>query len=100
MKPAENIHKLIKKLQVVPNVDMDKRVHDRITRALEGWESSKGISWRDSEPSIGRLIMKSKIAQTAAAAVIIIACLTGLILWKGTGADVALADVLTRITGY
>jgi hypothetical protein len=103
MKPAADIHKLIKKLQVVPNADMDKRVHDRITRALEGWESSKGISWRDSEPSIGRLIMKSKIAQTAAAAVIIIACLTGLILWKGTGADVALADVLTRIeniTGY
>ena len=97
MKPAEDVHELIKKLQVEPSADMDTRIHNHITRALEEWGESKGISWRDSKPNIGRLIMKSKIAQTAAAAVIIVACLTGLILWKGTGADVVLADVLAEI---
>ena len=47
--------------------------------------------------------MKSPITKLAAAAVIIIACFTGLFLWKSTGSGIALADVLTRIeqvTGY
>ena len=56
-----------------------------------------------SDPSIGpaqniwRTIMRSPIAKLAAVAVIIIACSTGLILWKSTGSGIALADVLTRI---
>jgi len=53
--------------------------------------------------NIWRTIMKSSITKLAAAAVIIIACSTGLILWKSTGSGIALADVLTRIeqvTGY
>ena len=94
MKPAQDVYGLIEKLRVEPSADMDKRVHDRITRALEKCEDSKGIYWRDSGPSIGRLIMKSKIVQTAAAAVIIVVCLTGLIFWKGTGSGIILADVL------
>ena len=60
-------------------------------------------------PSIGpvqniwRTIMKNPITKLAAAAVIIIACFTGLHFWKSTGSGIALADVLTRIeqvTGY
>jgi len=50
-----------------------------------------------------RTIMKSSITKLAAATVIIIACSTGIILWKSTGSGIALADVLTRIeqvTGY
>jgi len=103
MKPAKDIHELIKRMQVEPSADVDKQVHDRITKALEEWDKSKGISWRDRESRIGRIIMKNRIARIAAAAAIIVACFTGLIFWKGTGADVALADVLTRIeqvTGY
>jgi len=62
-----------------------------------------------ANPSIGsaqniwRTIMKSPITKLAAAAVIIIACSTGIILWRSTGSGIALADVLTRIeqvTGY
>lgn len=47
--------------------------------------------------------MKNPITKLAAAAVIIIACFTGLHFWKSTGSGIALADVLTRIeqvTGY
>ena len=60
-------------------------------------------------PSIGpaqniwRTIMKNPITKLAAAAVIIIACSTGIILWRSTASGIALADVLTRIeqvTGY
>lgn len=53
--------------------------------------------------NIWRTIMKSSIRKLAVAGVIIIACSTGLFLWKSTGSGIALADVLTRIeqvTGY
>ena len=41
MKPAEDIHRLINKLQVEPGAEMDRRVQDRITKALEKWEKTK-----------------------------------------------------------
>lgn len=41
--------------------------------------------------------MKSPIAKLAAAALIIIACLIGLFLWRTTGSGIALADVLAQI---
>ncbi len=41
--------------------------------------------------------MQSPITKSAAAAVIIITCLTGLFFWKSTGSGIALADVLARI---
>ncbi|MBN1973302.1 MAG: hypothetical protein JW787_06665 [Sedimentisphaerales bacterium] len=50
-----------------------------------------------------RIIMKSNIMKLAAAAMIIIACSTGIIFWKSTGSGIALGDVLTRIeqvSGY
>jgi outer membrane lipoprotein-sorting protein len=56
-----------------------------------------------ASPSIGpaqniwRTIMKNPITKLAAAAVIIIACSTGIILWRSTASGIALADVLTRI---
>jgi len=97
MKPANNIYKLIKKLQVEPGADMDRRVHDRITRALEKWEITKRTYSADIKPSIGRIVMKSRITKFAAVAVIIIACSISLILWRSTGSGIALADVLTKI---
>ena len=42
-------------------------------------------------------IKKSPVTKIAAAAVIIIACFTGLHFWNSTGSGIALADVLTRI---
>lgn len=41
--------------------------------------------------------MKSSITKAAAAAVIVIACLTGLFLLRSTGSGIALADVLKQI---
>ena len=42
-------------------------------------------------------IMKNRITKYAAAAIVIIACLIGLSLWRTTGSGIALADVLARV---
>ena len=41
--------------------------------------------------------MRSPLAKLAAAAIVVIACVIGLSLWRGTQSGIALADVLTRI---
>ena len=94
MRPAENINELIKKLQLKASADLDRRVHEDISRALA--ESRKTES-APPKPNMWRTIMKSSITKIAAAAVIIIACVIGLSLWRTTSSGVALADVLTRI---
>ncbi|KPK33827.1 MAG: hypothetical protein AMJ65_19150 [Phycisphaerae bacterium SG8_4] len=97
MKPAEDIHELVKKLQVEPSANVDKRVHDHITKALDDWEESKHTSWRDRRPRIGRIVMRSRVTRIAAAAAIVVACLIGLIFWRGTASGIALADVLAKL---
>ena len=94
MRPAENINELIKKLQLKASADLDKRVHDEISMALA--ESRKTES-APPEPNIWRVIMKSPITKLATAAVVIIACVIGLSLWRTTGSGIALADVLARV---
>ncbi len=102
MEPVDNIHKLIKKLQVEPSADMDVKVHSRITKTLEELEKAKPAS---VEPNIWRTIMKSPITKLAAVAVIIIAVLIGINQFGGSidGAAPAFADVvrplLTAETG-
>ncbi len=73
MKSTDNIHKLIKKLQVEPGADMDRKVHSRITKALEKWKKTK---LANQKPNIWKIIMKRSITKlTAIAAVILIAVL-------------------------
>jgi len=100
MRPADNINKLIKKLQLKASAELDKRVHDDISRALAESEKTKSAV---TQPNIWRIIMKNPLTKVAIASVLTIACLTGLFFWKSTGSGIALADVLTRIeqvTGY
>jgi len=70
MKPTDDIHKLIRKLQIEPGAEMDRRVHGRITRALEKWEKTKSVA---KQPNIWRMIMNRPITKLVTAAVIIIA---------------------------
>jgi hypothetical protein len=97
MKPTEDIHRLIKKLQVEPCAEMDRRIQDRITKALEKWEKTKRTYSADIKPSIGRIVMKTRIIKLAAAAALITVCSTSLILWRNTGSGIVLADVLARV---
>ena len=85
-----------------PNFEKWKQEHPQAVEMLTA-RAARGPSASKSPLSIRIMIMKSPITKLAAAAVIIIACLTGLFFWKSTGSGIALADVLTRIeqvTGY
>lgn len=79
-----------------PNFDKWKQEHPEAVEMLTS-RIDKGASASPSPLSIRKMIMKSPITKLAAAAVIIIACFTGLFFWKSTGSGIALADVLARI---
>ncbi len=96
MRPADNINELIKKLKLKASADLDKRVHDDISRALA--EPDKTIS-AFTQPNIGRTIMKSRITKLTAAAVFIIAILIGVHYLGGSidGANVAWGKVVENV---
>ncbi len=79
-----------------PNFDKWKQGHPEAVKMLTS-RADKEASASPSPLSIRKMIMKSPITKLAAAAVIIIACFTGLFFWKSTGSGIALADVLARI---
>jgi len=81
MKPTDNIHKLFKKLQVAPGAEMDRRVHSRITKALEEWEETKAVS---PKPGIWKMILKSRTTRLAAAVVIVTAIVIGINYFGGS----------------
>jgi hypothetical protein len=100
MRPTKNIENLIKNAEMDTNANTDEAVLVDVLKAFEKSKNKKSVL---TQPNIWRIIMKSRITQLAAVAVIIIACFTGLFFWKSTGSGIALADVLTRIeqvTGY
>jgi outer membrane lipoprotein-sorting protein len=92
MRPADDLYESIKKLKLKASSDLDKRVHDDISKALA--ESEKTDS-AVTQPDIWRNVMKSPITKLAAAAVIIIAALIG--ISQITSSSVALADVLAKV---
>jgi hypothetical protein len=95
MNPEERIKELIHK----SDVTVSPRTQEKILgEALEHLNSGrKKMPSAYPEPNIWRSIMKSRTMRFAAAAVIIIACVTGLSLWRTTGSGIALADVLAQI---
>ena len=70
MRPAENIEKLIKDVNIDTNAKIDETVLDDVIKAFEKAKSKKSVT---HQPNIWRIIMKSKITKLAAAAVIILA---------------------------
>jgi hypothetical protein len=95
MKPADDIHKLVRKLQLKASVGLDRRVHNDISRALAESEKTESAH---SKPNIWRIIMKRPIMKLAAAAAIIIATLIGIHHFSGSinPASVAWGDVVRR----
>jgi len=94
MKSAEDIRKYFQKSTLSTSPDRHEAVFEEIQRAQN--------QSRANAPALSGLnprskIMKSPITKLAAAAVIIIACVVGLSLWKTTGSGIALGDVLARI---
>jgi hypothetical protein len=80
MRPAENIEKLLKDINIDTNVKTDNAV---LGDVIEAFEKSKKQKSAIIEPNIWRIIMKSRITKLAAAAVIIIAVILGLNITDG-----------------
>ena len=93
MTSEETIEKRLEKLAQAIGPD------DKLVENVMGRIDTTPIASPSIGPSqnIWRTIMKSSITKLAAAAVIVIACSTGLILWKSTGSGIALADVLAKL---
>jgi hypothetical protein len=94
MKSLQDIQKIVAKFNVKPRPEMRSKVLDE---ALEIQRNQNQQSISDTKLNIMRIIMKSPITKLATAAVVFIACVIGLSLWRTTGSGIALADVLARI---
>jgi hypothetical protein len=75
MKPADNIRKSFEELHVPTSAKLDEQINVEISTALEKAGSNKSAH---PVPNIWRIIKASRIMKLTAAAVIIIAILTGL----------------------
>ncbi len=93
MRPSDNINELIKKLHLKASAELDKRVHDDISAALTKSEQTKSVQ---PETNIWRIIMKSRIPKLAAAAMIIVAVLFGMSIFKDS-TGVAWGEVLNNV---
>ena len=92
MQSADSMKRLFREAKLDIRADADERVARDVLRAQQ-----QAIGESTAKPRKGRIIMKSPLAKLAIAAVIVVACITGLTLWTGTGSGIALADVLTRL---
>jgi len=68
MKPVENIEKLIKNIDIDTDAKVDEAVRNDVLTSFEKSKKKSALS----QPSIWRIVMKSRIIKLAAAAVIII----------------------------
>jgi len=94
MKTADSLRKLIHNSIVETSVQTDQRI---LKDALERLQKVRQDRLAGARPNVWRLIMKTPITKLATAAIVAIACLIGLSLWRGTESGIALADVLARI---
>jgi len=78
-----------------PDFEQWKKAHPHAVETLTSRANSTMVSKRPI--NIWNIIMKNTMTKLAVAAVVVIACLTGLSLWKNTGSGIALADVLARV---
>jgi len=94
MRPTDNINELINKLRLKASANLDRRVHDDVSKALAESDKTKSAFM---QPKIGRTIMKSPIVKLAAAAVIIIAVLIVISQLGGSGASIVWAEVAQKV---
>jgi len=86
--------------EILKNIGTDEipaDVHKIAQETSNNFSSSLKQAKQPKQHILLEQIMNSRITKLAAAAVIIIACVIGLSLWKNTGSGIALADVLARL---
>ena len=92
MKSASEINRLIKQMRFSPSGVADKRILEYTQTVLKQRPENGSNTF---EPNVWRTIMRSPITKLAAAAVVLIAVLTGIHHFNGTidGASVAWAEM-------
>jgi outer membrane lipoprotein-sorting protein len=93
MSPSEKIEKLIKKLHYETSAETHDRVLGNVMQALDEKQKAGIII----KPDLWRMIMKTKVAKLAAAAVIIAAVLVGIHQLGGKGANAVYASVVEQL---
>ena len=91
---TDNIEEILKS---IGDEDVPADVHKIAQETSNNFSRSLETSTQPKQPIVWEYIMKSPITKLVAAAVIIIACLIGLSVWRTTGSGIALADVLARV---
>ena len=90
MRPSENIEKMIKNINIETNAKTDQAVLGDVVQAFEKSKGDLAIT----QPSIWRIIMKSRMTKLAAAAVILLFSLLSInILIKSSDTE----HVVTKI---
>ncbi|NIP28258.1 MAG: hypothetical protein GWN67_27990 [Phycisphaerae bacterium] len=92
MKPPDDLRKSIKKLKFKASSDLDKRVHDDISKALAESEKKDADG---PQKDMWRIVINNPFAKLTAAVVIIIAAL--IVITRIGGSGVALAAVLQKV---
>jgi len=82
MEPLDHIKGLIKKLHLKASADLDRRVHEDISRGSTKCEQLKSAG---AQPAIWRTVMKTKTARFTIAAVAALVVIGGLTFWPGRG---------------
>ena len=91
MKPAENIEKQLKNMNVMPSPEKDRQM---LTAALQAQaQTNKQIS-ADLTPKLWSIIMKTSITKYAAAAIVFITVILGINFIPGSNGPVALASII------
>ena len=92
MRTSKHIEQMAGNIHFSP----DEKTDERILAEAEAALSKR--TFPDTKPEKMRIIiMRNPIIRIAVAAVVVIACVIGLSLWRTTGSGIALADVLARI---
>ena len=93
MRPAEEVYELMHRLRATPRPEYDERVHGEIGKALA---ELKSTPMAVPQPSIWRIIMKSRITRLAAAALVVVAALLAVTFFHQTS-GIVWAEVVQRL---
>ena len=94
MRPSDEIENVIKKISFKAGPEMDKDLWAETSKARNEFQKT---TLAPSQHNIWRKLMKSPLTKLSAAAIVAIACLIVLSLWRGTQSGIALADVLAQV---
>lgn len=98
MQPADDIRNVFKQAELGVNDQADEQVFEQMLQAQQ-----ESLRSRQAGQNKWRIIMKNPVTKISAAAVVIVGCFLGHLLFQGTDSGIALGDVLdqmNRIKAY